>query len=138
VQFFGVGIVEGDFLGWQDNAVNYVEGNVTGLQVGLFNYGDHVEGLQVGVVNYAGSMSGLQLGLANNSQVAEVRHLGLLVAVEMKQPCSKLVGHALEQGLLINVTAANVVRLLPPLILSEAQTSELATRLIDCINTFTG
>ncbi len=80
----------------------------------------------------------LQQGLATNSQVAEVRHLGLLVAVEMKNPCSELVSHALQQGLLINVTAANVVRLLPPLIMNQAQTSELATRLIDCINTFTG
>ena len=80
----------------------------------------------------------LQQGLAGNSQVAEVRHLGLLVAVELKVPCPQLVSRALEQGLLINVTAANVVRLLPPLIMNEAQTSELATRLVDCINTFTG
>ena len=80
----------------------------------------------------------LQQGLAGNSQVAEVRHLGLLVAVELKVPCPQLVSRALEQGLLINVTAANVVRLLPPLIMNEAQASELATRLVDCINTFTG
>ncbi len=80
----------------------------------------------------------LRQGLADNSQVAEVRHLGLLVAVEMKNPCPQLVSHALAQGLLINVTAANVVRLLPPLIMNQAQTTELATRLIDCINTLTG
>ena len=80
----------------------------------------------------------LQQGLASNSQVAEVRHLGLLVAVELKIPCPELVSLALEHGLLINVTATNVVRLLPPLIMNEAQTSELATRLVDCINTFTG
>ena len=80
----------------------------------------------------------LQQGLAGNRQVTEVRHLGLLVAVELKIPCPQLVSRALEQGLLINVTAANVVRLLPPLIMNEAQTSELAARLVDCINTFTG
>ena len=80
----------------------------------------------------------LQQGLAGNSQVAEVRHLGLLLAVELKIPCPQLVSRALEHGLLINVTATNVVRLLPPLIMNEAQTSELATRLVDCINTFTG
>ena len=80
----------------------------------------------------------LQQGLAGNSQVTEVRHLGLLLAVELRIPCPQLVSRALEQGLLINVTAANVVRLLPPLIMNEAQTSELATRLVDCINTFTG
>jgi acetylornithine aminotransferase len=80
----------------------------------------------------------LQQGLTGNSQVAEVRHLGLLLAVELKIPCPQLVSRALEHGLLINVTATNVVRLLPPLIMNEAQTSELATRLVDCINTFTG
>lgn len=80
----------------------------------------------------------LQQGLAGNSQVAEVRHLGLLLAVELKIPCPQLVSRALEHGLLINVTATNVVRLLPPLIMNQAQTSELATRLVDCINTFTG
>ena len=78
----------------------------------------------------------LQQGLANNRQVASIRHLGLLLAVEMKQPCAQLVNLALEQGLLINVTADNVVRLLPPLIISEAQTADLAQRLIDCINQF--
>ncbi len=80
----------------------------------------------------------LQQGLADNRQVAEIRHLGLLLAVELKQPCQALVSLALEQGLLINVTAENVVRLLPPLIMSEAQTADLAARLIGCINQFTG
>ncbi len=80
----------------------------------------------------------LQQGLASNNQVAEVRHLGLLVAVELKMPCQALVRQALEQGLLINVTAENVVRLLPPLIINAEQTSALADKLIDCINQFTG
>ncbi|MCP4878003.1 MAG: aspartate aminotransferase family protein [Gammaproteobacteria bacterium] len=79
----------------------------------------------------------LQQGLANNQQVAEVRHLGLLVAVEMKIPCQELVMQALQQGLLINVTAESVIRLLPPLILSEAQGAEIASKLLACINQFT-
>jgi acetylornithine aminotransferase len=80
----------------------------------------------------------LQQGLADNDQVAQIRHLGLLVAVELKRPCQALVNLALEKGLLINVTAENVVRLLPPLIMNQAQTAELADKLIDCINEFTG
>lgn len=80
----------------------------------------------------------LQLGLADNVQVAAMRHLGLLLAVEPKQPCQALVSLALEQGLLINVTADNVLRLLPPLIMNQAQTAELAAKLIDCISHFTG
>lgn len=80
----------------------------------------------------------LQQGLADNHQVLEIRHLGLLFAIEMRVPCQQLVALALEQGLLINVTADSVVRLLPPLILDEGQTTEIANRLIACINQFTG
>jgi len=78
----------------------------------------------------------LRQGLSDNREVAEVRNLGLLLAVEMKQPCQPLVKLALEQGLLVNVTADKVLRLLPPLILSKAQTTELGQRLIECINQF--
>jgi acetylornithine aminotransferase len=79
----------------------------------------------------------LQQGLADNSQVTDIRHLGLLLAVELKTPCPELVMQALEKGLLINVTADRVIRLLPPLIISEAQTAEIASILIACINHFT-
>ena len=81
--------------------------------------------------------STLQQGLANNHQVAEVRHLGMLLAIEMKIPCLALVAQALEQGLLINVTAERIIRLLPPLNLSAALTDEIANKLISCINNFT-
>lgn len=80
----------------------------------------------------------LREGLADNREVAEVRNLGLLLGVEMKQPCQPLAAHALEQGLLVNVTADNVLRLLPPLIMSESLTAELGQRLVDCINQFSG
>ena len=79
----------------------------------------------------------LQQGLADNQQVLEVRHLGLLMAVEMRVPCQAIVALALQQGLLINVTAERTIRLLPPLILSETQTGEIADKLITCINQFT-
>jgi acetylornithine/N-succinyldiaminopimelate aminotransferase len=79
----------------------------------------------------------LQQGLGDNHQVLEIRHMGLLFAIEMRVPCQELVTLALEQGLLINVTADSVVRLLPPLILDELQTAEIANRLIACINQFT-
>jgi acetylornithine aminotransferase len=79
----------------------------------------------------------LNEGLAGNDSVLEVRHLGLLIGIEMKQNCQALVAQALEKGLLINVTAERVIRLLPPLIIASQQTIELAERLISCINTFT-
>lgn len=65
VQFGLVGIVDADFVGWQDNSFNVVKGNFEGLQWGLANNANYVHGLQLGVVNYAGSMRGLQIGLVN-------------------------------------------------------------------------
>jgi len=82
--------------------------------------------------------SELREGLARHPNLVEVRHLGLLLAVELNLPCQPLVALALERGLLINVTANSVIRLLPPLIIDEAQTSEIASTLIDCIHQFTG
>jgi acetylornithine aminotransferase len=79
----------------------------------------------------------LRTGLADMPEVAGIRNLGLLLAVQMKTPCQGLVALALEHGLLINVTAESVIRLLPPLILDEAETAEIATHTIDCIRQFT-
>ena len=79
----------------------------------------------------------LKEGLAGNDSVLEVRHLGLLIGIEMKQNCQAMVALALEKGLLINVTAERVIRLLPPLTIDSPQTNELAELLIPCINTFT-
>ena len=80
----------------------------------------------------------LQQGLSNNVKVRQVRHLGLLLAVEMNEPCQSIVADALALGLLINVTAEKVIRLLPPLIIDAAQTSEIADILIHCINSYEG
>jgi len=79
----------------------------------------------------------LKEGLAGNDSVLEVRHLGLLIGIEMNQNCQALVALALEKGLLINVTAERVIRLLPPLTIDSLQTNDLAELLIPCINTFT-
>ena len=79
----------------------------------------------------------LREGLDALPQFGEVRHLGLLLAIQMKLPCQALVSLALQQGLLINVTAESVIRLLPPLIIDETQTAEIADRLITCIHQFT-
>ena len=65
--------------------------------------------------------------------VKEIRGQGLMIGIELEVDCAELVGQALEESLLINVTAGSVVRLLPPLILSEEeadQISEVLGRLI--------
>jgi len=79
----------------------------------------------------------LKQGLSANNDVSEIRNLGLLIGIEMRHDCTPLVALALQDGLLINVAAERVIRLLPPLIINSDQVNELAERLISCINTFT-
>ena len=79
-------------------------------------------------------IAGLGEALSGNNTVQDIRGAGLMIAVELAAPCSELVGKALEEGLLINVTRDNVVRLLPPLTLSDAEADELVARLARVIN----
>ncbi len=65
VQFAVVGLVDADFKGWQNTAVNITKGNFEGFQCGAVNYAGHASGLQLGLVNYAVSMNGVQIGLVN-------------------------------------------------------------------------
>ena len=69
--------------------------------------------------------AGLRERLADAQHVVEVRGRGLMVGVELSSPCAGLVKQALDQGLLINVTAERVVRLLPPLIISRQEVDAL-------------
>jgi len=75
--------------------------------------------------------------LANNEHVVDVRGLGLLIGIELDTPCAELVTTALDNGLLINVTANNTIRLLPPLVLSDADATQLVEKLCTLIDDFT-
>jgi acetylornithine aminotransferase len=68
--------------------------------------------------------------------LTEIRGHGLMIGIELDRPCGELVGKALAAGLLINVTADKVVRLLPPLIFGEAEARELVDRLAPLIKDF--
>ncbi|MGD8829935.1 MAG: aspartate aminotransferase family protein [Pseudomonadales bacterium] len=79
-------------------------------------------------------VSGLGKALAGNNSVSEIRGRGLMIAVEMAAPCAEFVTRGLEAGVLINVTRDNVVRLLPPLTLTDAEADELVARVARTIN----
>jgi len=68
-----------------------------------------------------------------NPGVVEVRGQGLMIGIELDRSCGDLVAQALAAGLVLNVTADRVVRLLPPLILSREQAQLLLDRLIPLI-----
>ena len=70
------------------------------------------------------------------AKVKGFRGAGLMIGVELDRPCAELVKRALDAGLLINVTHDTVVRLLPPLVISDAESAELVSRLAKVIQEF--
>lgn len=68
--------------------------------------------------------------------VVEIRGQGLMLGIELDRPCAELVKRALTQGLLINVTADSVIRLLPPLIMSQTEAQLLVDGLCPLIKEF--
>ena len=70
------------------------------------------------------------------NDVVEIRGQGLMIGVELDRPCGDLVKLALAGGLLINVTAENVIRLLPPLVITDAEADELVAVLVSVTNQF--
>ena len=74
--------------------------------------------------------------LAGVKGVREIRGRGLMIGIELDRPCGELVGKALAAGLLINVTADCVVRLLPSLIFGDGDARELVARTAPLIKEF--
>lgn len=72
--------------------------------------------------------------LSGLSAMKTVRSKGLMVGIVLDRDCGVLVSQALEQGLLINVTAGNVIRLLPPLTLTKDQADQI-TKTIEALVT---
>jgi acetylornithine aminotransferase len=68
--------------------------------------------------------------------VTEIRGQGLMIGIELAKPCTVLTQRAADAGLLISVTADNVVRLLPPLIMNEAQADEVVAILAPLVKGF--
>jgi acetylornithine/N-succinyldiaminopimelate aminotransferase len=64
---------------------------------------------------------GFRDALSGIAGVTEIRNLGLMIGIELDRPCGELVSQAIDQGVLINVTAERVVRLLPPLVTTSKQ-----------------
>ncbi len=79
---------------------------------------------------------GLTAGLKGLAGVVEVRGMGLMIGVELDRPCGDVVKQALAAGLVINVTAENVVRIVPPLVISEAEGREVVERLLPVMRSF--
>ena len=80
--------------------------------------------------------AGFRDALAGVKGVVDIRGMGLMIGIELDRPCGDLVKRALEAGLLINVTAERVIRLLPPLVFTDADARALVDGLAPVIRAF--
>jgi len=90
---------------------------------------------KVGTHLKAGLEAALKSEVANGS-VKEIRGQGLMLGIELSKPCSALTQQCADNGLLISVTADNVVRLVPSLILTTAEADEIIAILCPLIQKF--
>lgn len=74
--------------------------------------------------------------LHNIKGVTDIRGKGLMIGIELDRPCTELVKQALKEGILINVTANTVVRLLPPLIISDDEANQIVDAVSSLIENF--
>jgi acetylornithine aminotransferase len=78
----------------------------------------------------------LEREFAGNPGVKEIRGQGLMIGVELAKPCSALTQRAADAGLLISVTAENVIRLVPPLIITPAEADQVVGLLVPLVRAF--
>ena len=91
-----------------------------GLLGNAVKVGDH---LKAALQRELGSLTGLK----------EIRGRGLMLGVELTIPCSELVGRAAQKGLLISVTAENVIRMVPSLIMTTVEADEVVSILVPLV-----
>ena len=76
----------------------------------------------------------LQDALSHHPDIVEIRGLGMMIGIQLNSDCPELVNQALKLNTLINVTAGNTIRLLPPLILEHSQADQLVNTLTQLIS----
>ena len=81
-------------------------------------------------------LAGFRQALGQVAGISAIRGRGLMIGIELDRPCADLEAQALGAGLLINVTAERVIRLLPPLILTDDQADQLVAQLAGLVRAF--
>ena len=79
---------------------------------------------------------GFRQALSGVAGFREFRGMGLMMGIELDRPCGDIVRMALDADIFVNVTQENVIRLLPPLIINEAEANEIVKRLVPVIRAF--
>lgn len=81
-------------------------------------------------------LKGFKEQLNELDAVIDIRGKGLMIGIQLDRPCAELVKAGLDAGILINVTAGDVIRLLPPLIISDQQADQVVSIVCDLICNF--
>jgi acetylornithine/N-succinyldiaminopimelate aminotransferase len=81
-------------------------------------------------------LGALKTDLGQLAGVKQIRGRGLMLAIELDRPCKELMQLALNRGILLNVTADSVIRLLPPLILTDDEAELLVRGLAGVVREF--
>ena len=81
-------------------------------------------------------MGALRRELAGVAGVKEVRGMGLMIGIELDRPCGEITRSALAAGLVTNVTADKVIRLLPALVIKEEEARQLVSILAPLVKAF--
>ncbi len=81
-------------------------------------------------------LADFRAALAGNDKVADIRGKGLMIGIELKEPCAELVERGRAKGILINVTSVNTIRLLPTFILTDAEAAELVAKVVELVTEF--
>lgn len=108
--------------------------SAAGLAVNQAIHDEHL--MQNAALQGEALLNGLQENLADIPAIKEIRGLGLMIGIELTIPCSELVNLARDKGLLITVQMDKVVRLLPPLIINDAETQLIIDTLSQLIKEF--
>ncbi len=82
-------------------------------------------------------MASFKTALAGVEHVVEIRGKGCMIGIELNKPCKSLFSTAMAAGLIINVTADTVIRLLPPFIMTDDQADQVLAILTPLIKDFT-
>ncbi len=77
-----------------------------------------------------------ELALGDQEFINDIRGLGLMIGIELDRPCGELVKMALDAGIIINVTAESVIRLLPPIVINDAEAEQIVQRVTQLIFKF--
>jgi len=79
-------------------------------------------------------LTAFEAELEDASVVTDIRGLGLMIGIETALPTDGLVQRALDRGIIVNVTAGNTIRLLPPLVMSLDEAGELGAGVAQVLN----